>query len=86
MCFFLGKGGSKIRELQEASGARIHVLRDEDSGDGRRDEAKIQLSGSVEVRHKAQQLIEELIYPQNTGSAWSTCFLTFFCGEGFSDI
>lgn len=67
----IGKGGSKIRELQEASGARIHVLRDEDSGDGRRDEAKIQLSGSVEVRHKAQQLIEELIYPQNTGSRFS---------------
>ncbi|KAL3171032.1 hypothetical protein MRX96_013919 [Rhipicephalus microplus] len=63
----IGKGGSKIRELQDASGARIKVLRDEEEAYGSSNEAKIELAGTAEVRRKAQQLIEDLIYPQGTG-------------------
>ncbi|KAK8776437.1 hypothetical protein V5799_030220 [Amblyomma americanum] len=63
----IGKGGSKIRQLQDSSGARIRVLRDE--GDGSYNsfyEAKIAFSRPDEARHKAQQLIKELIYPPET--------------------
>ncbi|XP_077498085.1 putative ATP-dependent RNA helicase DDX43 [Amblyomma americanum] len=68
----IGKGGSKIRELQDSSGARIKVLRDEDDGGyNSSHEAKIELSGPDEARHKAQQLIEELIYPPGTGTRYS---------------
>uniref|UniRef100_V5HMB1 RNA helicase n=2 Tax=Ixodes ricinus TaxID=34613 RepID=V5HMB1_IXORI len=64
----IGKGGSKIRELQDSSGARIHILRDDEDDSGRSDEAKIRLTGPSEIRHKAQMLIEELIYPPGIGS------------------
>ncbi|KAL3171029.1 hypothetical protein MRX96_013919 [Rhipicephalus microplus] len=67
----IGKGGSKIRELQDASGARIKVLRDEEEAYGSSNEAKIELAGTAEVRRKAQQLIEDLIYPQGTGTRFS---------------
>ncbi|XP_037271180.2 putative ATP-dependent RNA helicase DDX43 isoform X2 [Rhipicephalus microplus] len=67
----IGKGGSKIRELQDASGARIKVLRDEEEGYSSSNEAKIELAGTAEVRRKAQQLIEDLIYPQGTGTRFS---------------
>lgn len=66
----IGKGGSKIRELQDTTGARIKVLRDEEEVYTTH-EAKIELEGTVEVRRKAQQLIEELIYPQGTGTRFS---------------
>lgn len=69
LCLTAGKGGSKIRELQDASGARIKVLRDdEEEAYSSSHEAKIELAGTLEVRRKAQQLIEELIYPPGTGS------------------
>ncbi|XP_050031211.1 probable ATP-dependent RNA helicase DDX43 isoform X1 [Dermacentor andersoni] len=68
----IGKGGSKIRELQDASGARIKVLRDdEEEAYSSSHEAKIELAGTLEVRRKAQQLIEELIYPPGTGTRFS---------------
>uniref|UniRef100_A0A023G545 RNA helicase n=1 Tax=Amblyomma triste TaxID=251400 RepID=A0A023G545_AMBTT len=69
----IGKGGSKIRELQDTSGARIKVIKDDDDDGGYNSskEAKIELSGSDEARRKAQQLIEELIYPQGTGTRFS---------------
>uniref|UniRef100_A0A131YH40 RNA helicase n=2 Tax=Rhipicephalus TaxID=426455 RepID=A0A131YH40_RHIAP len=67
----IGKGGSKIRELQDTTGARIKVLRDEEEVYSSSHEAKIELAGTVEVRRKAQQLIEDLIYPQGTGTRFS---------------
>ncbi|XP_064485245.1 probable ATP-dependent RNA helicase DDX43 [Ornithodoros turicata] len=63
----IGKGGSKIRELEEASGARIRVMRDDE--DGASDdpyEARVQLRGSSEAREKAKQIIEDFISPTSS--------------------
>uniref|UniRef100_K1QDP9 Putative ATP-dependent RNA helicase DDX43 n=1 Tax=Magallana gigas TaxID=29159 RepID=K1QDP9_MAGGI len=55
----LCKGGSKIRELQDNSGARIKVTREEnDNG-----ETKIEITGSPEVVAKAKELITETVNP-----------------------
>eukprot|EP00105_Crassostrea_gigas_P010018 XP_011425160.1 PREDICTED: probable ATP-dependent RNA helicase DDX43 [Crassostrea gigas] len=55
----IGKGGSKIRELQDNSGARIKVTREEnDNG-----ETKIEITGSPEVVAKAKELITETVNP-----------------------
>ncbi|XP_062570833.1 probable ATP-dependent RNA helicase DDX43 [Saccostrea cucullata] len=55
----IGKGGSKIRELQDNSNARIQVTREEnDNG-----EIRVELSGSPEAVAKAKELIEETINP-----------------------
>ncbi|XP_060077446.1 probable ATP-dependent RNA helicase DDX53 [Ylistrum balloti] len=58
----IGKGGSKIRELQEQTGARIKVSREEND-DG---ENKVDIQGSEEARKKAKEKIEELIKPFST--------------------
>ncbi|XP_062850867.1 probable ATP-dependent RNA helicase DDX43 [Trichomycterus rosablanca] len=52
----IGRGGVKIRELEETSGARIKI----DHGDY---EGKVLIFGSSEVQQKAKDLIEELISP-----------------------
>ncbi|KAJ8305641.1 hypothetical protein KUTeg_016186 [Tegillarca granosa] len=52
----IGKGGSKIRELESDSGARIKILSDE-SEDG---ETKVQLRGSTEAQAKAKEMIEDI--------------------------
>ncbi|XP_034314075.2 probable ATP-dependent RNA helicase DDX43 [Magallana gigas] len=55
----IGKGGAKIRELQDNSGARIKVTREEnDNG-----ETKIEITGSPEVVAKAKELITETVNP-----------------------
>ncbi|KAM7294919.1 putative ATP-dependent RNA helicase DDX53 [Ixodes scapularis] len=77
----IGKGGSKIRELQDSSGARIHILRDDEDDSGRSDEAKIRLTGPSEIRHKAQMLIEELIYPPGIGCNVLTALFLFLLHE-----
>ncbi|KAL4236271.1 putative ATP-dependent RNA helicase ddx43 [Mactra antiquata] len=59
----IGKGGSKIRELQEESGARIHVKRDSDNYG----ETTVELVGSEETKNKAKQLINDLINDSNSG-------------------
>lgn len=51
----IGKGGSKIRDLQEGSGARINICGDEG------EERTIRITGSTIACAKAQELIEELI-------------------------
>ncbi|XP_053395068.1 probable ATP-dependent RNA helicase DDX43 [Mercenaria mercenaria] len=53
----IGKGGSKIRELQDESGANIKVQRDSDSYG----ETVVEISGSAEAVSKAKDLINELI-------------------------
>ncbi|GBM20865.1 putative ATP-dependent RNA helicase DDX43 [Araneus ventricosus] len=52
----IGRGGSKIQELQTESGAHIKVLQDSDV-DG---STSIRLTGSSEAREKAKTMIEEL--------------------------
>lgn len=53
----IGRGGSKIRELQESSGARIKVSRD-DEGDGTR---RVELSGSESAVAEAERLINDIL-------------------------
>ncbi|KAL3868312.1 hypothetical protein ACJMK2_041133 [Sinanodonta woodiana] len=52
----IGKGGAKIRELQESSGARIKIQTGEDNND----ETSIDLIGTKEAQTKAKEMIEEL--------------------------
>ncbi|KAK3089089.1 hypothetical protein FSP39_000647 [Pinctada imbricata] len=60
----IGKGGSKIRELQDSSGAYIKVTQEEnDAG-----ETRVDLRGSDEQVSKAKEMIEELTKPYNPPS------------------
>ncbi|XP_013418694.1 probable ATP-dependent RNA helicase DDX43 [Lingula anatina] len=52
----IGKGGSKIKELQSSSGARIKI------GEAGALETDVQIHGSKEARDKAKELIEDLLY------------------------
>ncbi|XP_052090563.1 probable ATP-dependent RNA helicase DDX53 isoform X1 [Mytilus californianus] len=52
----IGKGGSKIRELQDETGAKINISKDDD-GSG---EKEIQLQGPPDAIAKAKELINEL--------------------------
>lgn len=53
----IGKGGTKIRELQDESGARINVQQNDDN----QPETTVELRGSEEVQKKAKELIEEFL-------------------------
>ncbi|KAL0964425.1 hypothetical protein UPYG_G00323670 [Umbra pygmaea] len=50
----IGRGGAKIRELEETSGARIKI----NKGDY---EGEVQIFGSSDVQQKAREMIEELV-------------------------
>ncbi|KAJ8250322.1 hypothetical protein COCON_G00222440 [Conger conger] len=50
----IGRGGAKIRELQESSGARIKINRGDYEGE-------VQIFGSSEVQNKAREMIEALV-------------------------
>ncbi|XP_035232975.1 probable ATP-dependent RNA helicase DDX43 [Stegodyphus dumicola] len=52
----IGRGGSKIQELERESGARIKVLQNDSSDET----TPVRLTGSSESREKAKNLIEEL--------------------------
>ncbi|XP_076092171.1 putative ATP-dependent RNA helicase DDX53 isoform X2 [Mytilus galloprovincialis] len=52
----IGKGGSKIRELQDETGAKINISKDDD-GSGQKE---IQLEGSPDAIAKAKEMINEL--------------------------
>ncbi|XP_038056839.1 probable ATP-dependent RNA helicase DDX43 isoform X2 [Patiria miniata] len=56
----IGRQGSKIRELQDDSGARIKVPRDQENDDGT---VPVELRGTEEAIEKARQMIEELLRP-----------------------
>lgn len=62
-CQILGKGGSKISDLQFESGAKIHVTKDQED-----DQTFINLSGTTEEIQKAEELINQLTIdrPRNT--------------------
>lgn len=53
----IGRGGAKIAELQEKSGARIRVPRDDGSGY----EVDVQITGEPEKQKAAETLIKELL-------------------------
>ncbi|XP_059839441.1 probable ATP-dependent RNA helicase DDX43 [Hypanus sabinus] len=58
----IGRGGSKIRDLEEASGSKIQILK----GDV---EVEVKLFGSHEAQLKAKELIQNLIKKRNIGVA-----------------
>ncbi|KAK5908786.1 hypothetical protein CgunFtcFv8_016814 [Champsocephalus gunnari] len=58
----IGKGGAKIRELEESTGARIKV----NKGDY---EGEVVLMGSSEAQQKAKEMIEELVSDSNSQNA-----------------
>lgn len=53
----IGKGGSKIKELQKESGAYIRVLKNETGAA----DTGVRISGSSEAQKKARNMIEDLI-------------------------
>lgn len=53
----IGRGGNKIRELQDRSGAKIQVSREEDSNGMK----NVEISGEDSEVEKARQLIEECL-------------------------
>ena len=53
----IGRGGSKVRELQDDSGCRIKVNRD-DEGDGTR---RVELSGPPDEIDRAKYMIQNLL-------------------------
>ena len=64
----IGRSGAKINELQEKSGARIKVNREEDDGY----EATVRISGDPDKQKAAEALIKELLddnpYPSSSYS------------------
>jgi ATP-dependent RNA helicase DDX43 len=57
----IGRGGSKIRELQDESGAQIKVRSDEENSRGN---VPVEIRGSEQARQLAKELIDELIESQ----------------------
>uniref|UniRef100_A0A674AJW4 RNA helicase n=1 Tax=Salmo trutta TaxID=8032 RepID=A0A674AJW4_SALTR len=73
----IGRGGAKIRELEETSGARIKISKGDYEGE-------VQIFGSSKVQQKAREMIEELVAGDNgpggfrrgrSGSIWSAAAL-----------
>ncbi|KAM9394710.1 putative ATP-dependent RNA helicase DDX43 isoform 2-T2 [Salvelinus alpinus] len=54
----IGRGGAKIRELEETSGARIKISKGDYEGE-------VQIFGSSKVQQKAREMIEELVAGDN---------------------
>jgi len=59
----IGRGGSRIRELQDDSGARINILKDEATGDS----TPVELQGSQDCQQRAKELIEDILQEQQGG-------------------
>lgn len=60
--FIIGKGGQKIREIREQSGAYIKVKND----DATYSETPVEISGNDEAIKKAKELIEQIINPESS--------------------
>jgi len=58
----IGKGGSRIRELQDQSGCRINI--DKNS---RGDQTTVELTGDPEAQARAKQMIEEVCSESSYG-------------------
>jgi len=59
----IGKGGSKIRELQDQSGARIKIHKDRDDGQN----TIVELQGDQGAQGHAKQLIDSLVSDESFG-------------------
>ncbi|KAH6938346.1 hypothetical protein HPB50_008852 [Hyalomma asiaticum] len=57
----IGRGGSRIRELQDTSGARIWIRKDDENNNYY--ETKVEIAGSEDARRKARELIDEIVHP-----------------------
>ncbi|XP_015607166.1 probable ATP-dependent RNA helicase DDX43 [Cephus cinctus] len=62
----IGKGGTKIRELQEQTGARINI--DKSGGN---EETNVTLVGSEEAQQRAKEEIEKILKDRNRGPVTS---------------
>lgn len=60
--YIIGKGGQKIREIQEQSGAYIKVKKD----DATYSETPVEISGSDDALKKAKELIEQIVRPESS--------------------
>nr|XP_023697302.1 probable ATP-dependent RNA helicase DDX43 [Paramormyrops kingsleyae] len=79
----IGRGGAKVRELEEESGAKIKVIRG-------RYEGEVQVFGSRDVQQKAREMIAALISPAvgdpgSTDAGTETCW-SASAAQGPSDF
>jgi len=58
----IGRGGSRIRELQDDSGARINICKDEATSDS----TPVELQGSQDCQDRARELIEGILQEQQS--------------------
>jgi len=58
----IGRGGSRIRELQDDSGARINILKNESDGNN----TPVELQGSESCQQHAKQLIDDILNEQQS--------------------
>lgn len=59
----IGRGGSRIRELQDQSGARIKIVKQ----DIPQDQTPVEITGSDDCKQKARELIEQVCSENNDG-------------------
>jgi len=62
----IGRGGSRIRELQDDSGARINIKKDEATSDS----TPVELCGSEDCQYRAKELIEGILQEQQSGGGY----------------
>jgi len=58
----IGRGGSRIRELQEDSGARINIIKNEATSES----TPVELQGSEDSQYRAKELIEGILSEQQS--------------------
>jgi len=58
----IGRGGSRIRELQDDSGARINIVKDEANSET----TPVELTGSEDCQYQAKQMIEAILQEQQS--------------------
>ncbi|XP_068681098.1 probable ATP-dependent RNA helicase DDX43 isoform X1 [Montipora foliosa] len=60
--YIIGKGGQKIREIQDQSGAYIKIKNDEATYS----ETPVEISGSEDALKKAKEFIEKIVHPESS--------------------
>lgn len=58
----IGRGGSRIRDLQDESGARINIMKNEATSDS----TPVELQGSEDSQYRAKELIEGILNEQQS--------------------
>lgn len=66
--FIIGRGGETIRDLQERSGARIHVARESDE-DANKPTRTISIGGSKQAVELASKLVNNLLEDRKSGGS-----------------